>query len=193
VKHVTKGAKVERWERKLEAPTQALHQIGLLMVAESQQSFRAQAFGGLTWPQRRVPNVFGIIADFAAGKKQPPRRRFDARPALQDTGRLASSIAHRVVGKDVVEVGSNLPYAGTMHHGGKTESARITDAVAELLADWLRQDGAPWRKALGWILNRKFRGKTLKGRVPARPFVGITEQTIEDVREVVAVKIMEAK
>lgn len=193
MKHVTKGAKVERWERNLEAPRLALQQIGLLMVAESQQAFRAQAFGGVTWPGRRVPNVFGIIADFAAGKKSPPRRRFDPRPALQDTGRLAASIAHRIVGKDVVEVGSNLPYAGTMHHGGPTESARITDAVADLLADWLRQEGAPWRKALGWILNRKFRGRTLKGQVRPRPFVGITEQTIQDVHEVVAVKIMEAK
>lgn len=193
MKHVTKGAKIERWERNIESPRQALQQIGMLMVAESQRAFREQKFGDVTWAPRRVPNVMGIIADFAAGKKQPPRRRFDARPALQDTGRLASSVAHRIVGREVVEVGSNLPYAGRMHHGGTTESARITDAVADLLADWLRDEGAPYRKALGWILNRKFRGRTIKGRIRARPFVGITAQTIQDVHEVVAVKIMEAR
>ena len=74
--------------------------------------------------------------------------------------------------------------------GGLTHtSVSLRDA----LAAWLKSKGRGYRKQLGWLLNKKFEGKTLKGRVPARPIVGITPQTIEDVREAVAVKIMEAK
>jgi hypothetical protein len=79
------------------------------MVAESQQSFRDQRFGSDAWEPRAPVNVFAIIADFHAGKKSPPQRRFESRPALRDTGRLAQSISWKLVGTDVVEVGSNLP------------------------------------------------------------------------------------
>ena len=74
----------------------------------------------------------GIIADLHAGKKVPAARRLEPRPALRDTGRLANSIAFRVAG-DSVEVGSNVEYAGTHHHGGETESKPITKkAIASL-------------------------------------------------------------
>ncbi len=188
-----KGAKVERIEGKLDRPEAALRQVGALMVAESQEAFRNQRFGDQGWRARRVPNVFAIIADFAAGKPAPPERRFEARPALRDTGRLAQSIAHRMVSPDVVEVGSNLPYAAAMHLGGEVQSQPINEQVRDLLAKWLRGPGKPHRGRLGWILNKKFAGQRLKQRVPARRIVGITKQTLEDVREAVGVRIMETK
>jgi phage gpG-like protein len=92
----------------------------------------------------------------------------------------------------VVEVGSNLPYAGIHHSGGESESLPITQDVQERLWDWLRNKGAELKKRLGWLLNAKFRDQTLKMQVPERPIVGITAQTIADVREVVCVEIMEA-
>lgn len=187
-----KGAKVERWERNLDRPEAALRQVGTLMVAESQQAFRDQKFGDEEWDARSSVNVFGIIADFHAGRK-PPDRRFERRPALRDTGRLAQSIAHRMVSKDVVEVGSNLPYAGVHNVGGQVTSMPITDQVRDLLARWLKGPGKPHRGRLGWLLNKKFRGQTLKQRVPARRIVGITKNTIEDVREAVGVRIMETR
>lgn len=189
---VDKGAKVERWERNLENPGAALRQVGAMMVSESQAAFRAQRLGDTEWDERRPINILGIIADFHEGKKDPPARRFERRPALRDTGRLASSIAFRLVGTEVVEVGSNLPYAALHHHGGTAESKPINQQVRTLLADFLRRR-KQYRKGLGWILNQKFEGKTIRQKVPARPIVGITKQTIADVQEAVAVKIMEAK
>ena len=187
-----RGAKVERWERNLESPQRALKQIGALMVAESQQAFREQRFGTKAWPPRSPVNVFGIIADFAEGKRAPPARRFQRSPALRDTGRLAASIAFRVEG-DSVSVGSNLDYAAVHQKGGATESETITGAVQRALWRWLREQGPERKRQLGWLLNRKFRGEKLDGEVPARPFVGITRQTMADVREVIGVSIMEAK
>ena len=188
-----KGAKIERWEKNLDSPDVALRQVGALMVAESQRSFRDQKFGEDAWAPRGKINVFGIIADFYEGKKSPPARRFESRPVLRDTGRLAASISFRMAGVDIVEVGSNLPYAPVLHHGGEIESKPINEQVRTALNEWLKSKGRPYRKQLGWLLNKKYEGKTLKGKVPPRPIVGITKQTIEDVKEAVAVKIMEAQ
>jgi phage gpG-like protein len=188
-----KGAKIARWERALENPIATLKAIGSLMTAESQRAFVDQRFGDEAWQPRRVPNVLGIIADFHAGKSEPPQRRFEDRPALANTGRLRSSIAFRVVGTDTVVVGSNLPYASVHQHGGRVESETMTESVRELLARWLRGKGARWRERLGWLLNRKLLGQRLESTVPARRFVGITDKTIEGVREAVAVTIFEVR
>jgi phage gpG-like protein len=188
-----KGAKVARWERKLANPSAALKQIGVFMVAESQQAFREQRFGDERWPPRGVPNVMAIIEDFHAGKREPPARRFERRPALMDTGRLAASIAFRLIGREIVEVGSGLDYAGVQHTGGEVESKTITKDVQRRMWEWLRNESDERKDQLWWLLSPKRTGTTLKREVPRRPIVGITEQTIEDVREAVGVKIMEAR
>lgn len=188
-----KGDKVRRWEKRLDDPEPALKQIGIIMVAESQEAFRNQRFGKDAWRERRVPNVFGIIADFHKGSPKPPQRRFEKRPALHDTDRLAGSISFSIVSRDTVEAGSNLPYAGKHHRGTETESEPITAQVRRLLWAWLKGPGKQWKRALGWLLNRKFRDVRLTMQLPERRIVGITKQTMRDVKEAVGVKIMEVK
>jgi len=188
-----KGNKLERWERNLENPRRALKQIGAIMVAESQRAFREQKHGRDKWDARATPNVYGIIADFAQGAKAPKARRFDSRPALKDTGRLAASIAAKVYGRSIVVVGSNLEYAGVLQEGGPIESETISSAVQRALWKWLKPKGKELKKQLGFLLNRKYTGETLKGEVEPRPFVGITKDTIEDVREIVGLELMEAR
>lgn len=187
-----KGAKMERFEKALRNPSKALKQIGMVMVAESQESFRLQKFGKSRWRKRKVPNVFGIVADMAQGRGEIPARRFDDRPALRDTGRLASSISYRVTGKTVI-VGSNLPYAAAHQHGGRVESEQITKEVQTKIADYLKNDGKQWEHALAFLLLPQMLGERLSMKVPRRPFLGITKQTIEDVREIVGVEIFEAR
>jgi phage gpG-like protein len=186
------GAKIARWERNLENPSAALKAIGALMVAESQGAFKAQRFGGDVWRARGPVNVFGIIADFHAGKRAPAQRRFQTRPALQDTGRLRMSIAFQVSG-DTVAVGSNLPYAAVHQEGGKSTSAPITEKVQQALWRWLKKQGSDLKAKLGFLLNKKYTGQTLEMTVPKRPFVGITRQTLRDVKEAVGVHIMEVR
>lgn len=187
-----KGAKIRRIERKLENPEKALRMVGAMMVAESQQAFKDQRFGKATWEPRGPINILGIIADFHAGKR-PPQRRFEPRPALRDTGRLAQSITFRIVGGDSVEVGSNLPYASVHQYGGETESKPINETVRKGLESWFKGAGSKYRKALGWLLAKKFKDQTIKSRIHPRPFVGITQQTVDDVREIVAVQVLEAE
>jgi phage gpG-like protein len=188
-----RGAKIRRIERALEKPEAALKQIGAMMVAESQQSFRDQTFGTQSWDPRAVPNTFGIISDFYNGRKEPPKRRFEPRPALKDTGRLAASIAFQLVGTDAVEVGTNLPYAAAHHNGEVVQSEPITQRVVDGLNKWLKGKGAKWKNDLGFLLNKKFLGTTLETQLPERPMVGITAQTIDDIVDAVGVLIAEDK
>jgi len=185
-----KGAKVERIEKNLADPHAALKKIGILMVAESQRAFKTQQFGRGKWEQRAPVNVFGIIADFHMGRTKPPARRFDRRPALRDTGRLASSIAYQVTG-NVVEVGTNLDYAAVHQTGGETESEPITGAVRRGLWRWLKKESTELKRRLGWLLNKKFRDERLTQTVPARPFIGVTPETRAAVKKAVGVEIME--
>ena len=188
-----KGAKVERWEKAIDNPSGALTQIGALMVAESQRAFREQKHGKKKWAARAPVNVYGIIADFTKGST-PPRRRFETRQALHDTGRLASpaGVVFKVSGK-FVEVGTNLDYAHVHNFGGPIESQPITKVVQEALNKWLKPKDEGLKKSLGWLLNKKYTGETLTGEVSARRFVGITKSTIEDVREAIGVEIMEVR
>lgn len=188
-----KGAKVARIQKNLDKPTRALKQVGVVMTSESQLAFRSQKFGRKAWDPRGKVNLFGIIADFHAGKKAPPARRFDQRPALKDTGRLAASITWALAGKDVVEVGTNLPYANVHQVGGRVESKPLTTTVRRAFWRWLKRQGPDLKKQLGWVLNRKFKGETLKSEVPKRPFVGVTKKTRDHIREIVGVEIMEVK
>lgn len=189
----TKGEKVNQWERNLDNPRAALTKIGAMMVAESRAAFKAQKFGQQRWSARAPINVYGIIADFAAGKKKPPNRRFESRPALRDTGHLLRSIAHKVLSHRVVEVGTVVPYAAVLHSGGTIESKPITKSVQDAVGKWLKKGGKEYARELGWILNKKFTGETLKGEVEARPIVGITKQTKADIRELIGVHVMEVR
>jgi len=185
------GAKVERIEKNLDDPARALKQIGVLMVAESQAAFKAQGHGTKKWEPRAPVNLFGIIADFHAGRRKPPARRFETRPALRDTGRLAKSIAYEVRG-DTVEVGTNLDYAAVHQTGGEVESQPLTGTVRRALWRWLKKQDTELKRRLGWVLNKKFRDKKLTTEVPARPFIGVTPTLRRAVDRIVGVEIMEA-
>lgn len=187
-----KGAKMERMEKALQNPRVALKQIGALLVADSQKAFKAQQFDGKAWDARAPVNVFGVLSDFAQGKRKPPGRRFEERPALRDTGRLASSIAFQVSGL-TVEVGTSLDYAAVHQRGGETESVPITGKVRRALWKWLKKQPLELKRRLGWVLNKKFRDEKLKQNVPARPFLGISDRSRKGIKKVIGVEIVEAK
>jgi phage gpG-like protein len=167
------GAKLKRIGNKLVDPSKALKQIGVTMVAESQASFKAQRFG------RK-----------AQGRRKPPARRFQTRPALRDTGRLANSIAFQVKGK-IVEVGTNVPYASLHNFGGVSKSEKISGTVRKNLWAWLKKQNKDLKGRLGWLLNRKFKDQKLEQKVPKRQFVGVTLQTRKAIKKTIGVEIME--
>jgi phage gpG-like protein len=195
-KEFDEGEKMRRWSANLDNPEQALNAAGLIMVSAYQAAFANQRFGKHRWKQRGKKNTFGIIADFAAGLKAPKSRRFERRPVLMDTGYaggLVSTISHRILGGEVLEVGANKPYADTHQTGGTSTSKKITEDVQHLLWQWMKTtaDGKRRKKSLGWLLNKKFRGTELTTQVPARPFIGMTKQLMKDIQETIGTKVME--
>lgn len=195
-----------------------MRMVGALVVSKMQAAFVEQRRGSVEWPERGVPNVFGIIADLSEGRN-PPARRFEARKAGIDRGDLYRSLAFAVVGEDTVVCGSNRPYADNINEGGKTESKPITDVVVKGLYKFLYTDRAkgalgPLRKAakqegnrnfygvvprdqavkdikssLGWLFNRKFRNKRLTAVLPARPFTLLEDDDFRDIQREIGVVV----
>lgn len=158
------------------SPAPFLKQAGVLLVARTQAAFQKQRrVPGKAWLARSVPNVAGIVADLARGSSVKSRR-FDARPALVDTGQLRNSITFRVAGRTTVEVGTRLPYA-SIHQTGGVSRQRITPRVLEGLAAFLKK-----RKDLSPVLGFLFRlrDRDLETRVPARPFLNLAPEDRRD-------------
>jgi phage gpG-like protein len=140
------GDGLARLRRILEDPRVVLDQIGILIVKESGKAFREQKLGNYKWRPRKVPNMAGILSDAARGASKPKDQRFRPTPALIDTGLLARSIAHRLVGRDTVEVGvggAAKTYADVHQVGGTTQTVPISQAVQERLWEWMKSaDGS---------------------------------------------------
>lgn len=180
---------MKRFRDALRNPQKALKQIGAMMVAESEEAFEEQAFGEADWDERGLPNVFGILQDLEDGG-EPKDRRFETTPVLIDAGHLSRSITFET-GKDSVTVGSNLEYAALMHGGGTSFSVEITEDIQARMRAWLDGPGKQWEPELGFITRPAFLGQKLEMEVPARPFVGVTKQTIEDVAFILGVEVFE--
>lgn len=160
------------------------------MSAESQQAFESQRFGATRWRPRNVPNVYGIIEDLHEGRT-PPAHRFEARPALKDTGHLQRSITFDVIGKKRVAVGTNLPKAAKLHGGGNIESRPLTPTLQEKIRAWLRTQDPERQQQLGFLTAARNTNTTLQGRVPARPIVGVTRRTQQFIQRTIGVRIFE--
>jgi phage gpG-like protein len=134
-----------------------MKQIGGLLCAQAGQAFDQSSFGDFQWARRypnqgegdRFVNVAGIINDFAEGK-EPPVRRFRARPPLLDTGWLRKTLKDRsrsvhLLGVHVVEVGTTDPNAGKHQWGGQSEEF-ITDKVRDNAKEWFG-GGPNWTRS----------------------------------------------
>lgn len=175
-----------------------LDQIGALALARAQRAFREQRGPGGAWPPRGVPNIAGIVADLASGGSIKSRR-FDARPALRDTGRLLGSLAFRRIASNAIEVGTTVPYA-SLHQRGGESSQRVPRSIIEPLARFLRRTRKAGRKAgasqasrdrndaakrLGFLFHLARTGAPLITRVPARRFIGVTDEDRAEYERVV--------
>lgn len=182
----TEGSKLEvatKLTRKV--PVSALNAIGAYLVSQSQAAFRSQSFNGERWQERLVPNVPGIVRDLNRGGV-PAARRFQARPALVDTGTLRKSINFSAQPNAVV-VGSTLAYAAVHHRGGTTEPVELTAQGRKALARFLRTRPA-MQESLGHLFNKP---KVVRN-VPARPFVGLQQGDAEEIEAILREEINNA-
>lgn len=175
--------------------------VGGFLLASAQKAFKDQALGEKRWPERyprqKEPfaNIAGIVADFLEGRKQPPERRFQRRPAGIDTGELLRSLtpgrSMKTETKAVV-VGSNVKHAAKVHFGGESKQTLtkdFKDALGEYLKKSRRRTKTAKKKSqpmtardaasskLGFLMNKK--RTELLTKSAARPYLGVTKE-VED-------------
>lgn len=181
------GDRFRTTERRLDDLTPLLRAIGVRMVRTSNKAFREQKLGKVAWRERSVPNLAGIVQDLKGGG-QPKARRFQPRPALHDTGLLKKSITYRIAAQNAVEAGSALPYAGLHHKGGVSE-ALVPKELRVPLQDWFlstKANGKPLGR-IAWLIRALVKGDvTLRIAVPARPIVGLDDETRRDLLRIIA-------
>jgi phage gpG-like protein len=124
-----------------------------------------------------VPNVPGIVGDLNRNMN-PPKRRFQPRPALVDTGKLRQSISFQVGSKDVV-VGTNLEYAAQQQLGGVSK-VRLLKSSRKALSELLRKR-PELRKSLGWLFSKP----EFEVKIRPRRFVGYDNEDRATVRELI--------
>ncbi len=178
----------------------AQKRIGAMMVDRTVGSFRAQARGGIAWPDRRVPNIAGILTDLMRRPK-PKDHRFYTRPALIDNGTLMRTIVSEISGR-AVTFGSRQEYASRMQRGEPTTIV-VTSVVQRRLIKFLsRYPGKFYRTELGWLLKRSGKG-AVKDNKPfdvtevtitpkARPFVMFTDTDRADAMKIIGEEVLKA-
>lgn len=193
----------------LQRPERVLKQIGAVVLADAQKAFRDQALGEIRWaaryPRQSSPhvNIAGIVADFTAGRKNPPPRRFDNRPAGIDTGLTLRSLSpSKSISTSgyVVTIKSSSPNAAKINSGG-TSRQTITKVVKDLLNTWMKKERKAYNRKVKKGLKDKsilsgtatvkkaglrfgavqklgflFSKKVLVTNVGKRPFLGITDE-----------------
>lgn len=164
---------LERLREASKDPRPLLEAVGLYLVSQSQGAFRQQGRGSVSWEGRGTPNRIGVLLDLQAGRV-PPARRFQARPAAIDTGRLRQSIAYRVSG-NTVTVGSSLPYASEVQRGS-TKTITLDTGLRRALSDWLRSLSGSQKTAMRKSFGFLFHTGSLTVTTPPRPFVLLTAQ-----------------
>jgi phage gpG-like protein len=158
----------------LEDAQPLLRGIGSYLVSQTVRGFAQQGRNGRNeWLPRSVPNRFGAISDLNKGPRIKSRR-FEGRPALRDTGKLAQSITYVVTGHAVF-VGSNLSYAKTQQEGGPI-SATLTGRGQENLRKWLGSSDAAQHEDSVPALAKLLADPTLNSKAMARRFVVITDK-----------------
>lgn len=169
--------------RRVENLRPALEQMAFYLDTQWIENFEQQ--GRVTkWKPRSAPNTAGIIADLEAGGTIK-EHRFDALPALQDTGKLRESGGTEIRG-NTIYWGTNVPYAAEMHFGGEK-------SIANPIPDMLR---GPSRGRIERELRKVERrgyedeAKGLRVRrsytlqIPARPLVEFTPDDFDTFEEI---------
>ena len=168
-----------------------LEKCGLEMVAQAKERFDSgKAPDGEPWKPLQRPRI-------RSGGNDLP---------LRDRGLLAASMSAGVghverQTRDSIEVGTNLEYAATHQYGAVISAKRGKFLAIPLTRESARSSARNYKGELffrkagsaaflsestgsGALVNRYLLLKSVT--IPARPFMGFSEENLEDLQEVVA-------
>jgi len=210
---IRSGDELRAFNERTRDLTPALKAIGALLESVSQHAFQEQKLGEYVWegryPSQEDPfiSLAGALSDFDSGATRPKERRFQRTPVLKDTGNLMGSIASKVSGNDLVEVGSAVEYA-SLHNFGGFSSQPITKQAKTKIAKWISKKkprkpkaGAKPKTPKEQSKGEKYALKMMpmlgldvwETEVVQRPFLGITDQAENDIAETLEIFLTEGR
>jgi len=184
---VIKGSNVTLREGHFANPEPLLQRFGIMMKGRMQSTFEGQGRDGRVWAARGVPNIAGLVSDATKGAANPPKRRFEGRPAGIDTRFLARSIAYGVEGRHTVRIGTTVQYAKQVHGGG-LRIIPVTAQAKQRLYKWIKAARKKVRKGSGtpqdvmmarqgWLLGVS----EISINPPPRPFAFFSDRDRDDI------------
>jgi len=142
---VALGTRFQELMRRAADLTPLMDEIGASLVSSVQHRFEGgRGPGGVAWPQSG-------------------RAKAEGGQTLIDRGHLRDSITHRP-GRDQVEIGTNLVYAGIHQFGGRIQ-AKSAAALKFRIGD-------------RWISKKAV-------DIPARPFLGVDDEDAAEISAIV--------
>lgn len=130
------------------------------------------------------------------------RRPRGGKLALLDTGKLRASISGKAEGTDTIVVGTNVEYA-RLHQFGGVIVPRRARMLAIPISPEAQRTGSPRRfqrplhsrrRVLGETVNGRFRAHYVlvrKVTVPARPFLGFSEDFIAKLESLALIYVLD--
>lgn len=152
-------AQLARAYASLDDTSDLMADIGKILVRSTEQRFlKGTAPDGTKW----APKSQTTLNKYGARKSN----RVDTRPLFGPNGRLHEEIFSEA-SKDQVEVGSGLPYAAAMQFGAAKGSFGAYSGTDKN--------------------GRTFSGSAPWGNIPARPFLGISDEDRVNIVDQIAV------
>ena len=145
-------------------PRPALKQISELLVDSTKQRFRTStAPDGSRWAPNTPTTLFAQLSRFSGSFKKDgalsakgSRRAGNKKPLIGESKALSTEINARPVSDSIIEIGSPVEYAAVHQFGAKKGAFGRTKRGAPI----------PW------------------GDIPARPFLGISDEDSDMIRNV---------
>ena len=188
-------------EHRLDSLRPVMETIGAVLIAAAQKAFEDKQFGTFKWPPQyehgKDPwvHIAGVASDLSKGIGVKSSRYAPSEATLKDSGDLWRSIDFRAVTRDSVAVGSSVPYAKYHQWGSSLVGPAVqvvTGSMRQGLAKaWREADGGK-KAALGKMWHW-FKKDSINTHIRQRPFLGITDQIEDDIRETVEMYVQDGK
>lgn len=150
-----------------------MDEIGGSLTASTQHRFeRGAGPGGVPWPQSR-------------------RAQEQGGQTLVDSRRLRDAITHRP-GRDSVEVGTAVLYAGIHQFGGTIKMPARRQTIYRSVSDMQSAGAAPFVKRSRATFASDHDVKAHEITMPARPFLGLDDDDRAEVKTILTKHLVRA-
>lgn len=162
--------RLQQLNQKLQNMSEPMKDIGEYLVYDTQRRFdEGRSPNGTPWAPLQVSHIAAHLAIKKSLSNKAGREAASARKTLVKTQRLRDSI-YPDAGRDYVRIGTSAPYAAIHQFGGKTSPHIIRPKRKQALA---------WPGGIAKRVNHP------GSRIPARPFMGVSNENQSEILQII--------